>query len=121
MVGRRSVLVRVVSGRLGFFVEIDRYAIARRKLGYSMGLNRSLFEAHKQRHCDLSQRLDHFMALGESPRTSWFTKFAETRRHRSTAVYLCAQALALRWPCPPLHLLVNGLCLTVFAALGPLG
>jgi hypothetical protein len=37
-VGRRSVLVRVVSGRLGFFVEIDRYAIARRKLGYSMGL-----------------------------------------------------------------------------------
>jgi hypothetical protein len=65
MVGRRLVLVCVASGRLGFVVEIDRYAIARRKLGYSMGLNRSLFEAHKQRHCDLSQRLNHFLWLWE--------------------------------------------------------
>lgn len=38
MVGRRLVPARVVSGRRGFVVEIDRYAIARRKLGYSMGL-----------------------------------------------------------------------------------
>lgn len=38
MVGRRLVFACVVSGRRGLVVEVDRYAIAQRKLGYSMGL-----------------------------------------------------------------------------------
>jgi hypothetical protein len=38
MVGRRLVFACVASGRRGLVVEVDRYAIARRKLGYSMGV-----------------------------------------------------------------------------------
>lgn len=67
-----------------------------------LSLNKSPFEAHKQRHCSRSVSPLPILALGESPRTSSSsTEPAETRRHRSTAADLCAQALfPCRRPCP---------------------
>lgn len=58
-------------------------------------LNKSPFEAHKQRHCDSS--VSFTFGFGrKSPDVSVSTEPAETRRHRSTAADLCTQALSLR-------------------------
>ena len=46
---------------------------------------RIAFEAHKQRNRQISQLAIAIHALGESPRTPFFSRrIAETRRHRST-------------------------------------